>query len=63
MSTSKQHQQAPRWWNDRTLFLYHFVRSNYITAITDWFMGLAGKLTELVLYGRCSTPAHSCTPA
>ena len=57
MSTNKQQQQAPKWWNDRTLFLYHFSRSNYITAITDWFMGLAGKLTELVLYG---TVLYSC---
>src|SRR5437588_11626492 len=39
------------WYNDRELFLHGLVRSNYVTAITDWFMGLAGKLTELVLYG------------
>ena len=45
------------WWNDRTLFAYHFARSNYITAITDWFMGFAGKWAELVLYG---TVLYSC---
>ncbi len=38
------------WYNDGDLFLYGFLRSNYITAFTDWFMGLAGKLAELVLY-------------
>src|SRR6266571_8046810 len=45
------------WYNDRELFLHGLVRSNYVTAITDWFMGLAGKLTELVLYG---TILYSC---
>src|SRR5260370_278935 len=38
------------WYNDRELFLHGLVRSNYVTAITDWFMGFAGKWTELVLY-------------
>ena len=45
------------WYNDKELFLHGLVRSNYVTAITDWFMGLAGKLTELVLYG---TILYSC---
>lgn len=45
------------WYNDRELFLHGLVRSNYVTAITDWFMSLAGKLTELVLYG---TILYSC---
>jgi hypothetical protein len=49
---------TPRhWYNDRELFLHGLVRSNYVTAFTDWFMGLAGKLTELVLYG---TILYSC---
>src|SRR5260221_1350585 len=55
MRTNKQ--QPARWWNDKGLFAYHFARSNYITAFTDWFMGLAGKLTELVLY---ATVLYSC---
>ncbi len=33
------------------------MRSNYVTAITDWFMGFAGKWAELVLYG---TVLYSC---
>lgn len=45
------------WYNDKQLFLHGLVRSNYVTAVTDWFMGLAGKLTELVLYG---TILYSC---
>jgi hypothetical protein len=45
------------WYNDKELFLHGLARSNYVTAITDWFMGLAGKLTELVLYG---TILYSC---
>ncbi len=45
------------WYNDRELFLHGLVRSSYVTAITDWFMGFAGKLTELVLYG---TILYSC---
>jgi hypothetical protein len=45
------------WYNDKELFLQGLARSNYVTTITDWFMGLAGKLTELVLYG---TILYSC---
>lgn len=37
------------WWNDKGVFLYHFVRSNYVTAIWNWFMGLVGKSAEGVL--------------
>lgn len=36
---------------------YHFVRSNYITWGTDWLMGLASKLAEIVLY---ATVLYSC---
>jgi hypothetical protein len=39
-----------RWYNDKDLFWHGFIRSNYVTAFTDWFMGLAGKLAEFVLY-------------
>src|SRR2546421_6057341 len=46
-----------RWHNDRELFLHGLARSNYVTAITDWFMGFAGKWAELVLYG---TVLYSC---
>ncbi len=46
-----------RWYNDRELFLYGLARSNYVTAITDWFMGFAGKWAELVLY---ATVLYSC---
>ncbi len=53
-----QPQQQPRhWYNDREIFLHGFVRSNYITSFTDWFMGLAGKATEIVLY---ATVLYSC---
>ena len=45
------------WYNDRELFLHGLARSNYVTAITDWFMGFAGKWAELVLYG---TVLYSC---
>jgi hypothetical protein len=50
-------QPQKRWYNDRELFLHGLVRSNYVTAITDWFMGFAGKWAELVLYG---TVLYSC---
>src|SRR6266567_6039456 len=46
-----------RWYNDRELFLQGLARSNYVTAITDWFMGFAGKWAELVLY---ATVLYSC---
>jgi hypothetical protein len=52
-----QQQQQRHWYNDRELFFHGFVRSNYITSFTDWFMGLAGKATELVLY---ATVLYSC---
>lgn len=51
--TQPQQPQKPmqaHWYNNRDLFLHGFVRSNYITVFTDWFMGLAGKLAEFVLY-------------
>jgi hypothetical protein len=50
MATQQQQQQRRHWYNDREMFLHGFVRSNYITAFTDWFMGLTGKATEIVLY-------------
>ncbi len=43
-------EKTPRWWNDKTLFVYHFARSNYITAFWNWFMGLAGKAAEPFLF-------------
>ena len=46
-----------RWYNDREVFLHDLARSNYVTAITDWFMSFAGKWAELVLYG---TVLYSC---
>src|SRR5947199_8587037 len=49
--------QQRHWYNDRELFLHGLVRSNYVTAITDWFMSFAGKWAELVLYG---TVLYSC---
>ena len=55
--TSNQPQKARHWYNDRELFLHGLVRSNYVTSITDWFMGFAGKWAELVLYG---TVLYSC---
>ncbi len=52
-----QQQQQRHWYNDREMFFHGFVRSNYITSFTDWFMGLAGKATEIVLY---ATVLYSC---
>ncbi len=49
--------QQRHWYNDKEVFLHGLARSSYITAFTDWFMGLAGKLTEIVLYG---TVLYSC---
>jgi hypothetical protein len=55
---STSEQQAPRrWYNDKELFLHGLARSNYVTAITDWFMSFAGKWAELVLY---ATVLYSC---
>jgi hypothetical protein len=54
---SEEDMQQRHWYNDRELFIHGLARSNYITAFTDWFMGLAGKATELVLY---ATVLYSC---
>src|SRR5258708_10719166 len=54
---SKQQQQTRHWYNDGELCLHGLARSNYVTSITDWFMGFAGKWAELVLYG---TVLYSC---
>jgi hypothetical protein len=48
--TTQQQQQQRHWYNDRELFMHGLAYSNYITAFTNWFMGLAGKATEIVLY-------------
>lgn len=45
--------QHPYW--DR--FKFHFVRSNYITAVWNWFLGLAGKAAEAVL---TASVVYSC---
>lgn len=45
------------WWNDGELFLHGLVRSNYITALEEWFMGLAGKAVNIVLM---VTVLYSC---
>lgn len=50
-------QKKRHWYNDREIALNGFIHSNYITALTDWFMGFAGKATVLVLY---FTVLYSC---
>lgn len=45
----QQQEKPKRWWNDGALFMYGLIRSNYVTAIEEWFMGLAGKLVNIVL--------------
>ena len=40
----------PRHWYQNPRIRHYLARSEYITAFTDWFMGLAGKATEMVLY-------------
>lgn len=49
MATLQKAPQRRRWYNDLELFTFGFVRSNYVTALTEWFMGLAGKSAQLVL--------------
>jgi hypothetical protein len=60
--TSNQPQKTPHWWNDRTLFLYHFVRSNYVTAVWNWFMGLAGKAAEPFLFASVLYSGYKLLP-
>lgn len=45
----------PRLW-------YGFVRSNYITAVWNWFMMLAGKASEPVLFGSVLYSGYQLVP-
>lgn len=56
-TTQVQQVKARHWWNDGALFMHGFVRSNYITAVEDWMMGLAGKLVNIALM---ITVLYSC---
>ncbi|GHO88042.1 hypothetical protein [Dictyobacter formicarum] len=56
MDNSQNQDKAPRWWNDRTLFFYHFARSNYVSGLWNWFLGLAGKAAEPFL---CASVLYS----
>src|SRR5215469_8106962 len=57
-----QRTVAKRWYNDGGLFLYHFMRSNYITALWNWFMGLAGKAAEPVLFASVLYSGYQLVP-
>src|SRR5580765_5795052 len=39
-----------------------FVRSNYITALWNWFMGLAGKAAEPVLFASVLYSGYQLVP-
>ncbi len=47
---ANQQQNRAAWWNDRTLFAYHFSRSNYITASWNWLMTFLTKVAEPFLF-------------
>jgi hypothetical protein len=57
-----QRTVAKRWYNNGGLFLYHFIRSNYITALWNWFMGLAGKAAEPVLFASVLYSGYQLVP-
>lgn len=46
--------QKRKWYH---VFWFSFLRSNYITAIWNWFLGLAGKAAEAVL---TASVVYSC---
>jgi hypothetical protein len=50
MAEKQKQQNVAKWWNDRTIFWYHFSRSNYVTTSWNWFMMFAGKIAEPFLF-------------
>jgi len=55
-------QKTARWWNDKTIFMHHFTRSNYVTAIWNWFMMLAGKAAEPFLFASVLYSGYKLLP-
>jgi hypothetical protein len=55
-------QKVARWYNDRTLFLYHFSRSNYVTTSWNWFMMFAGKMAEPFLFASVLYSGYELLP-
>src|SRR5579859_3927615 len=55
-------EKTPRWWNDGGLAAYHFARSNYITIAWNWFLGLAGKAAEPVLFASVLYSCYKLIP-
>jgi hypothetical protein len=48
--SANQPQNRATWWNDRTLFTYHFSRSTYITTSWNWLMTFLTKVAEPFLF-------------
>ena len=48
--SANQPQNRATWWNDRTLFAYHFSRSTYITTSWNWLMTFLTKVAEPFLF-------------
>jgi hypothetical protein len=48
--SANQPQNRATWWNDRTLFAYHFSRSTYITTAWNWLMTFLTKVAEPFLF-------------
>src|SRR6266487_58692 len=59
---NQQSQKAAKWYNDRTIFLYHFGHSNYVTASWNWFMMLAGKAAEPFLFASVLYSGYELLP-
>jgi hypothetical protein len=47
---------------DKVLVWHHFLHSNYITALWDWFMELAGKAAEPVLFATVLYSGYELLP-
>jgi hypothetical protein len=67
--SAHQPQNRAAWWNDRTLFAYHFTRSTYVTALWNWLMTFLTKVAEpflflcILYYGYELLPGISKPPA
>ncbi len=48
--SANQPQTRATWWNNRTLFAYHFMRSTYVTACWNWLMTFLTKVAEPFLF-------------
>ncbi len=61
MSEEKEKKDI-RWWNDWTLFAYHFQHSTYITALWNWLLIFLSRAAEPFLFATVLYNGYKLLP-